>query len=262
MLMNLAINARDAMPGGGRLTIRTGVEDVSEEDARQMPDASAGRFVCVAVSDTGRGIAPEHLPRIFEPFFTTKEAGKGTGLGLATVYGIVRQHHGWLRVASTAGCGTTFEVFLRALDAAAEATGHRRDLEQSPGGTETILLVEDDYSVRQIGRTVLERLGYRVIEALSGAAALQAWAEAGGAVDLLLTDLVMPGGMGGRELAAQLRVKKPALEVIYCSGYSAEFMGRDFVLEEGVNFLQKPYEFHHLARIVRARLDGRAKETG
>ncbi len=258
VLMNLAINARDAMPTGGRLTIRTGVKTLSDDEARQTPDAAPGRFACVAVSDTGSGIAPDSVPHIFEPFFTTKEAGKGTGLGLATVYGIVRQHRGWVRVASVVGKGTTFEVFLPALVTTAETADVRQQFESAPGGTETILLVEDEYSVRQIGRAVLERLGYRVLEALSGVAALQLWAEVAGEVDLLLTDLIMPGGVSGRDLAEQLRAKKPGLKFIYCSGYSADLLGKDFVLEEGVNFLQKPYEFHHLARTVRACLDARA----
>ncbi len=255
VLMNLAINARDAMPEGGRLTIRTRLEIVGAEDERYGEGSTAGNFVCLAVSDTGCGIPVEYLPHIFEPFFSTKDIGKGTGLGLATVYGIVRQHGGWLSVESTEGEGTTFEVFLPALPAAVEQIEAERRLEIPPGGSETILLVEDEDSVRQVARAVLERLGYAVIEAVSGAAALATWPAVRAKVDLLFTDLVMPGGVNGRDLAARLRDDKPALKVIYCSGYTAEITGRDFALEEGVNFLQKPYEFNHLARTVRACLD-------
>ncbi len=202
--MNLAVNARDAMPGGGRLVIGTSETAVDEALARQHPGAAPGRYVCLRVTDTGCGIPAAVLPKIFEPFFTTKEPGKGTGLGLATVFGIVQQHRGWLTVDSAPGQGTTFKVFLPALAAApAPATVETRP--NSRGGTETILLAEDDPAVRTATAAILKHHGYRVLEAASGPEALKLWDEQGGAIALLFTDLVMPGGLSGRQLAQQLR---------------------------------------------------------
>ncbi len=256
VLLNLGVNARDAMPRGGELTIRTSVEELAEETARQTPDAQPGRFVCLSVSDTGSGIAPEHIAHIFEPFFTTKDVGKGTGLGLATVYGIVKQHRGWIAVTSELGRGTTFKIHLPALHVSGEASEARREIERAPGGNETILLVEDEKMVRQIARVLLQRLGYHVIEAESGADALRVWEESGEEIDLLLTDLVMPGGLNGRALAAQLLSIKPGLKVIYTSGYSADVMGKEFTAGSGDNFLQKPYELPVLASTIRRVLNG------
>ena len=253
ILLNLSINARDAMPKGGRLIIETAVVELNDDPAQRNPNARAGRFVCLSVQDTGSGIAPEHLAHIFEPFFTTKEVGQGTGLGLATVFGIVQQHHGWMEVKSTVGTGTTFKVFLPAITATATpATEFSR---KTRGGTETILVVENEEVLRRIVLVILRKQGYRVLEAASGVKALAVWEEHATEIDLLLTDLVMPDGLTGRELAEQLQTKRPSLKVIYTSGYSPEFAGSNLALKEGLNFLQKPYRPQQLAQAVRDCLD-------
>ena len=256
VLMNLAVNARDAMPKGGRLVIATGPRSLAPEEAERIPDASSRSYVSVRVTDTGSGIAPEHLPHIFEPFFTTKGVGKGTGLGLATVFGIARQHRGSVAVRSEVGAGTTFEVLLPASDAAPDevAPGAAPALQRGAG--ETILVVEDEPDVRLLTVAVLERYGYRAIAASSGADAIGVAGRHAGAVDLLFTDLVMPGGMKGWELAEQLQASRPGLKVIFTSGYSADLAGRELVIEEGRNFLQKPYSIHQLLDVVRRSLDG------
>jgi two-component system, cell cycle sensor histidine kinase and response regulator CckA len=256
-LLNLVINARDAMPRGGELRISTRRVELAAADIRTRTEARQGQFVCLSIADTGSGIAPEVLPRIFEPFFTTKAVGKGTGLGLATVYGIMQQHNGWAEVASTVGQGTTFELFLpviptpdpTAMPAAAEA-GQRE-------GTETILLVEDEYSVRTITRRILESHGYDVHEAASGREALETWHRHADAVSLLVTDMIMPDGVSGRELGEQLQARKPGLKVVFISGYSADMLGADteFVRRSGGHFLCKPCSPDDLLRTVRRCLD-------
>lgn len=256
VLMNLAVNARDAMPQGGRLTIETSEINVDEADTRLNPEAMPGRYVGFSVSDTGSGIPPAVVPKIFEPFFTTKEAGKGTGLGLATVFGIVKQHQGWVKLDNRPGQGVTFQVFLPAsLEAAAESapTGAKA---KPRGGTETIFLVEDDPAVRQPARKLLERRGYQVLEAASGVEALNCWAENRNRVALLLTDLVMPGGVSGQELARRLQADQPQLKVIYTSGYSADIAGREFQMHDGEAFLQKPFAPEQLWETIRRSLDG------
>ena len=222
------------------------------------PPATPGRYLRLAVSDTGCGIAPEHLPRIFEPFFTTKEVGRGTGLGLATVFGIVQQHKGWIEVTSELNCGTEFRVFLPARDSSAvraPATAPSTVEPESVAGSETILLVEDDAAVRRLARIVLGRHGYRVLEADSGASALRLWSSHAARVDLLLTDLVMPGGMSGHELAQQMLSRQPGLKVVYTSGYSNDLVNHRLHLEPGRNFLPKPYPAEELAATVRRCLD-------
>jgi PAS domain S-box-containing protein len=255
VLLNLVVNARDAMPDGGSLTISTGTIVLSEEQAAAIPDSRPGPHVLVGVTDSGNGIAPEHLSRIFEPFFTTKEAGKGTGLGLATVFGIVKQHGGALRVESDVGRGTTIEFMLPAIEPGVADETAAVASPAPRGGTETVLLVEDDPAVRMLTRMVLETKGYKVIEAESGPEALKAWDRAGGAVDLLFTDLVMPEGIGGHALAAELQALKPELKVIFTSGYSADIAGRELELKPGQNFLQKPSPPTALLEIVRQSLD-------
>jgi PAS domain S-box-containing protein len=251
VLMNLAVNARDAMPRGGDLIIETAEKVVDVEIARLNPEAAPGRYVCLSVSDTGSGIPVEVLPRIFEPFFTTKEVGKGTGLGLATVFGIVKQHRGWAKVYSEVGRGTTFRVFLP-LVTATDAPAQIAESPPTPphGEGETVLLVEDDTSVRTMTEITLERSGYRVLSAATGDDALREWDRHTGQVELLLTDLVMPGSVNGIELAAQLQTRQPNLKVIFVSGYSAEIAGRALNLRGGQIFLQKPFEISRLLTMI------------
>ena len=255
VLLNLAVNARDAMPNGGRLVIETSVAVFDDFAASQRPQARPGKFACLTVSDTGKGIPPEVLPRIYEPFFTTKDIGKGTGLGLATVFGIVQQHHGWINVYSEVNKGTTFRMYLPLQQAAAEVVGDPQVAAELRGGNETILLVEDEQSLRVLVRNVLTRLGYRVLEATTGNTALEVWKEHQQDIRLLLTDLVMPDGMTGKALAEQLIAQDPKLKVIYTSGYSREIAGKDFPLQDGVNFLSKPFQAAKLAQTVRSNLD-------
>jgi PAS domain S-box-containing protein len=255
VLMNLAVNGRDAMPDGGRLIVTLDPADIDAECAAARPGITPGRFVCLSVSDTGCGIAPENLSRIFEPFFTTKDIGRGTGLGLAIVFGIVEQHNGWIDVESAPGLGTTFRVYLPASAATPMRSMLSRPITAIRGGSETILLVEDEPMVRNLTRNVLERFGYHVIDAESGAAALEKWRDSTTPVDLLLTDLVMPGGMSGRELADELLSRQPSLRVIYTSGYSPDALDHQLPLCPGRKFLPKPCSATDLASSVRCVLD-------
>ncbi len=254
VLMNVAVNARDAMPDGGSLIIQTGEEVVEESEARFHPDAAPGRYARLSVRDTGNGMTPEILSRVFEPFFTTKEPGKGTGLGLATAFGIVKQHHGWISVSSEPGRGTEFQIFLPASDGFTVLPVSEREL-AAPHGSETVLLVEDDPPVRLLARTALERHGYSVLEAANGPDTLKLWDEHGGSVALLLTDLVMPGGMSGQQLARRLQRERKSLKVIFASGYSKEIAGGSLTLKPGEHFLQKPYLPDDLLETVRRCLD-------
>jgi two-component system, cell cycle sensor histidine kinase and response regulator CckA len=261
IVMNLAVNSRDAMPSGGKLVVRTSKAQIDAAYAVQHPDSSAGSFVCLTVSDTGCGMDRKTLDRIFEPFFTTKEVGKGTGLGLATVYGIVKQHHGWIEVSSDVGVGTIFKIYFPAINRIDEPAGEPAPgADPVRGGRETVLVVEDEPMLRELVCQILQQYNYRVISAGSGHEALRIWDEFDGCIDLLLTDMVMPEGMSGRELAAQLKKRKPGLKVIYSSGYSPEAMGRDFGQGDTV-FLSKPYVPPQLARTVRQCLDGRRKRS-
>jgi two-component system, cell cycle sensor histidine kinase and response regulator CckA len=256
VLINLATNARDAMPAGGRLTLATRVVELDEAAAAQMPQGRPGSFVCLSVSDTGKGIAPEILPRIFEPFFTTKDVGKGTGLGLATVFGIVQQHQGWVQVESAVGRGTEFLIYLPRLAGETDADAAPAARRVPPAGRETILLVEDDPALSLSVCRALTRLGYRVLEATNGPEAIKEWRQQAGRVDLLLTDLRLPEGPNGRELADQLQKEKPGLKVIFISGYSPDAVDGGQPVREGFDFLPKPLELMKLAETVRARLDG------
>jgi two-component system, cell cycle sensor histidine kinase and response regulator CckA len=256
VLMNLAVNARDAMPAGGQLVLSVDAVDVTASDVEQRPHAIPGRFVRLRVQDTGSGIAADDLPHIFEPFFTTKDAGKGTGLGLATVFGIVEQHHGWIDVSSEIGRGTTFEIYVPALRETRRPVPHETSSSRFPRGTESILLVEDDAAVRRLTRASLEHCGYRVHEAESPGSALALWDRLAESIDLLFTDLVMPE-MTGHELAERLAERQPGLKVIYSSGYSYDAVRSDLRLTPGDNFLQKPYHLAEMAAIVRRCLDGR-----
>ena len=255
IVMNLAVNARDAMPKGGVLTIATQDVEISEAERRRHNEARSGEFVCLTMSDTGCGIQPEHLPRIFEPFFTTKELGAGTGLGLSTVYGIVKQHRGWIEVTSQANIGTSFHIFLPRAAGGGVAAENRGSESQPGGGHETILLVEDEKPVRRLARSILQRHGYRVLEAESGPQALSIWDQHAAGIDLLLTDIVMPEGMTGRDLAQKLRSKRPELKIILTSGYSPDKTGVEAELRDGITFLQKPYSMNQLLSALRESLE-------
>ena len=259
VLMNLAVNSRDAMSKGGELTIQTDVITIGA--SATSPHARPGEFVRLTVTDSGSGIAPEHLPRIFEPFFTTKGVGRGTGLGLATVFGIVEQHHGWIEVESALSVGTTFRIYLPVVQAPPTSGVARREVAESPGGDETILLVEDEVALRALARRVLAGKGYRVLEAGTGAEALEMWRKHGEAIQLLLTDMVMPGGMTGRDLAKRILSESPSLPVIYSTGYTDEMLGDDSTLREKANFLEKPYEASRLLKMVRSVLDRRSSRS-
>jgi PAS domain S-box-containing protein len=255
VIMNLMVNARDAMPSGGRITISTSSVHLDEEQVREGSERWAGDFLCLTVADTGCGMDGETLKRIFDPFFTTKELGKGTGLGLATVHGIVAQHNGWVEVESTLGRGTIFRVFLPAITGVAEETAPELEIKQMPGGNETLLVVEDDREVRRLLVQMLRAFGYRVHEASTGKEAMNFWQSNGSTVDLVLTDMVMPEGMTGLELVEQLRAQKPGLKAIISSGYSSDIVQAGVPSRAGIGFLPKPYEMKVLASIVREYLD-------
>jgi len=207
--------------------------------------------------DSGTGISPEHLPHIFEPFFTTKDIGKGTGLGLATVYGIMKQHHGWIEAESAVGQGSSFTIFLPAADEEKRPTTKASVASKPRGGNEYILLVEDEDAVRKLTRRILENFGYRVHEANSGKAALKLFEAEPLSFDLLLTDVIMPEGVTGRELAEQLRLRKPDLRIIFTSGYSGEVLqgATEFIRTSGARFIPKPCYPHELLAVVREVLD-------
>jgi len=257
ILMNLAVNARDAMPKGGRLIISTEAVEITDSYVETHAEARPGQFVTLRVADTGCGMDPQTLARIFEPFFTTKEVGKGTGLGLATVYGIVKQHAGWIEVASEVGQGTVFTVYLPASAAAAETPPDETSAPagEMRGGNETILVVEDELVLREMACTILQDCGYRIMEAGTGREALQIWDRRRQDIDLVLTDMVMPEGMSGMELAHQLHATKPTVKIILASGYSMDDLDTNFLRDGYAAFLQKPYTYTALAKAVRACLD-------
>ncbi len=254
IIMNLAVNARDAMPTGGKLKIRTANFEIDQTYTRNHPGSKAGNYVLLAVTDTGTGMDPETLTHMFEPFFTTKERGKGTGLGLATVYGIVKQSNGYIWVNSAPGKGTSFEIYLPRY-AGQPAEEQKVDSEERLRGSESILLVEDAEPLRKLARRFLETGGFRVMSAGSGEEALEVAAGFGGIFDLLLTDVVMPG-MNGRVLAEQLLPRQPGMKVLYMSGYTDSFIAGHGVLEIGTHLLHKPFTDEVLIRKVREVLDG------
>ena len=258
VVMNLVVNARDAMPQGGRLNVETADALLDEAAVADIPDAKPGDYVMLSVSDTGVGMPPEIRARIFEPYFTTKEVGKGTGLGLSTAYGIVRQSEGHIALTSEVGLGTTFRIYLPRAEApqpiAADSVG-----EQMPEGTEHILLVEDDSSVRRLSKELLTRLGYSVTEAASGRAGLALGSDDTRHFDLALCDVIL-GDMSGPAVAEALMALRPSIRVLYMSGYTDEAIVKTGVLDEGKPFLQKPFTPMQLSRKIREVLD--AEETG
>ena len=253
--VNLTLNARDAMPRGGRIKLCCTHVTVDPASIEPDSDARPGQFVRFSVSDTGCGIDAEGLTHLFEPFYTTKEAGKGTGLGLATVFGIVKQHQGWIEVQSQVNVGSTFTLFFPVSSQSTQKPAEPQEPMFHPTGNETILLAEDEPSLREMVEEVLRLQGYHVLTAASGPAALEVWHRQECRIDLLLTDMVMPGGMMGTDVAAELRRANPDLKVIYTTGYSPGVGGNRYALEEGVNFLPKPYAPSKLAAIIRQCLD-------
>ena len=254
VLINLAANARDAMPKGGQLAVHTESVQVEEAHAQQVPEARTGRFVCLSVSDSGTGMDAGTLERVFEPFFTTKAPGHGTGLGLATVYGIVKQHQGWVEVNSEIGRGTCFRIYLPAASKSMESD---TDFLTGPvrGGDETILVVEDEPALRELVLEILQQYGYHTIEAASGVQALRIWADHKEEIDLVLTDVMMPEGVSGRDLTDRILAENPKMKLIYTSGYPMDVLGRDFSEKTTMRFLQKPYHPQTLAKTVRDCLD-------
>jgi PAS domain S-box-containing protein len=256
VVLNLAVNARDAMPTGGRLTIRTHNTVLTETQAREHADLPPGPYVLLAVSDRGCGMDEATMARIFEPFFTTKEVGKGTGLGLATVFGIIAQSGGFIEVDSALGSGSTFRIYLPQIgeDARCEELNHAQI--KIPRGDETILLVEDEESLRDLAQMILEANGYAVLTAQSGDDAVRICQEHPDVIHLLLTDVVMPK-MSGRELTAFLGSSRPKMKVLYMSGYTDDTMVRHGLQDAEINFLPKPFTPVTLAQKVRGVLDGR-----
>jgi two-component system cell cycle sensor histidine kinase/response regulator CckA len=260
VIMNLAVNARDAMPGGGKLIIETDNVELDAAYARRHEPVIPGRYVMLAVSDTGCGMDDEVKSHLFEPFFSTKERGKGTGLGLATVYGIVKQSGGYVWVYSEPGRGASFKIYLPQIDAAEVETAGSARTAGTAGGSETVLVVEDEAAVRRLAVEVLKRHGYHVLEAGDGAEAIAVADRHAGRIDVLITDLVMPE-MNGAELAALLTGRRPTTRVLYTSGYTDEAVMRGGVLDPGTNFLQKPFNSERLINAVRQVLD-RPEATG
>jgi two-component system, cell cycle sensor histidine kinase and response regulator CckA len=254
ILMNLAVNARDAMPQGGTLTIETQNIALDEDYVQSHPDAACGDYVMIAMSDTGRGMDADTLARIFDPFFTTKEKGVGTGLGLSTVYGIVKQHQGHLAVYSEAGIGTTFKIYLPRVYGRPEPQSKAGSSSPGPDGDETILVVEDEEIVRVLACDALGMLGYRVLSAADPAEAMAVSDGHDGPIHLLLTDVVLPG-MDGQSLFKKLVSSRPNLNVLYVSGYTENFIVHHGVLDRGVDFLQKPFTVEGLGHKIRTVLD-------
>ena len=255
VLMNLAVNARDAMPHGGHLTIATELRSVTFAQTAENPSRRAGDFVCLSVRDTGNGIPPEVLPRIFEPFFTTKGIGVGTGIGLATVFGIVQEHQGWIEVETTVGVGTCFQVFLppASLNEVAVRCNSQEPFVRK--GSETILLVEDEATVREFAAAVLQHFGYRILQAGTGVEAAETWKWHHARIALVITDMVMPDGMSGLDLVKILRADNPAVKMILTSGYAHDITAKIHALPKELPFLQKPYLPNALGRMVREVLD-------
>lgn len=254
-LINLAVNARDAMPGGGALTIETANARLDEEYSAAHAEVAPGQYVVIAVSDTGVGMSREVLGRVFEPFFTTKEVGRGTGLGLSMVYGFVKQSGGHVKIYSEEGSGTTIKIYLpRLLHDIDPAESEGEMLPGGRGRDEVILVAEDDDDVRAYTAEILRELGYRVIEAPDGAAALSLVEQPDQPIDLLFTDVVMPN-MSGQELASRAQAIRPGLKVLYTSGYTRNAIVHNGRLDAGVEMIAKPFTYQALSARIREILD-------
>jgi two-component system cell cycle sensor histidine kinase/response regulator CckA len=258
VIMNLVVNSKDAMPNGGRISIQTANVTLDDDLHREYIYIQPGPYVMLCLTDTGHGMDKETQSRIFEPFFTTKEKGKGTGLGLSTVYGIIKQSGGYILAQSETGRGTTFRIYLPRVEDAAEPADMTRAAQAALGGSETVLLVEDEESVRQLVRETLEAKGYKVLEADHGDAALRIASAHSGSIDMLITDVVMPG-MSGRELSKQLCSAHPQTKVLYLSGYTEDAIVHQGVLDPGTAFLQKPFTLQMLSRKVREVLSSQRR---
>jgi CheY-like chemotaxis protein len=254
VMMNLATNSRDAMPKGGRLMIETGRVMLGDEYIRSHGFGLPGNYAVLTVSDTGEGMDEQTQNKIFEPFFTTKELGRGTGLGLSIVYGIVKQNNGYINVYSEVGKGTTFKIYLPFVSSRAGESKNPDVQQPLRGGTETILLAEDNESVRLLNRGVLQEFGYTVIEAADGEEALQKFREHRNRINLFLLDVIMPK-KNGREVFEEAKRSNPNVKVIFTSGYPADLIQKEGVLEKGLHFLSKPSSPQALLRKVREVLD-------
>ncbi len=250
IIVNLAVNARDAMPTGGTISIHTDATEVTASKNPSSADSRLGRFTRLTVTDTGTGMSKETLARIFEPFFTTKEVGKGTGMGLATVLGIIQQHEGWIEADSELGKGTTFRVYFPITDLVESTEAAPAETPRRDGTNDVILLVEDDADVRALARCVLEDSGYQVLEAADGHQAIAAWQGFAGHIDLLLTDMMMPGGLSGSDVADRFRIDRPDSKVLFSSGYSTELFSGQINPRVGYNYLPKPYLARQLTEAV------------
>ena len=259
IVFNLAVNARDAMPEGGTLQIETANVELDESYAQTHPPVQPGSYVMLAVSDTGTGISKADLPRIFDPFFTTKEMGTGTGLGLSIVYGIVKQSGGYIWVYSEPELGTTFKLYFPATHATAGTSQQLREVAERPHG-ETILVVEDDAAIRVNVANCLQHLGYKVLEAASGEVAIEICDTVNGNIDLVLTDLVMPG-MSGNEMAQELTRRFPAIQMLYTSGYTEDLAARRSLLQDETIFLEIPYTVADLARTIQLGLNAKRRSA-
>lgn len=254
-VMNLCLNARDAMPKGGKLTLETSSTDFGPEKPPRNPESRAGRYVCLRITDTGCGMDPDVLEHLFEPFFTTKDYGKGTGLGLASAYGIVRQHQGWMEVESTLGQGTSFCIYLPRIPKTKAIRLAPPEANSPRGRGETLLVVEDEIALREIAVEALTLFGYRALPASDGEEALKLWEQHHGDIDLVLTDMKMPKGLSGLELAEKLWRTKSSLKIIIMSGYSLEMLRDNPVGGVAYTFLAKPFDLRVLAEAVRHCLD-------
>jgi CheY-like chemotaxis protein len=254
VIMNLALNARDAMPDGGQLQFELFSLIVTPEQAPPLPDMEEGSWVQLEIKDTGSGIAPEHIPRLFEPFFSTKAPGKGTGLGLAQVYGIVKQHGGSIIVDSQLGTGTIFTLFFPLLKTPTPPLKSALTDELAPAGNETILLVEDNPAMRRAVNESLNKLGYHILTATNGIEAVNVFIKHKDSIHLVISDLIMPE-MGGMDLYRKLQQEQPAIKMIIMTGYGGDLINHEFLQQEGISFIQKPFNLINLAKMMRTQLD-------